>query len=301
VHTLLYAALVAVGFVAPADPPKPPPKPTMPAGQPAEQVAALTKHFDDQWTALRKQMSTAKTEDDREKLAVMIPDPTDYAALLLKIAEDHPKDPAAVDALIWITRNVRGKASGLDAPQAKARAILIRDHILSPKIGPFCASLKLATFDLSAVTLLRQVSKQHPDKAVQAQAMYSLACLLQERSRFAESLRKVDKEMLERFKEAYGTEGVEDVRLSDSKSQYREAEGLFDRLVQDKDFAGATIPRGAKQVKIGDLAASELFEIRHLQPGMPAPEITGTDLDGHAMKLSDFRGKVVLLDFWGHW
>jgi peroxiredoxin len=34
---------------------------------------------------------------------------------------------------------------------------------------------------------------------------------------------------------------------------------------------------------------------------MPAPEITGTDIDGHAMKLSDFRGKVVLLDFWGHW
>jgi len=33
----------------------------------------------------------------------------------------------------------------------------------------------------------------------------------------------------------------------------------------------------------------------------PAPEIRGKDLDGNPMKLSDFRGKVVMLDFWGDW
>jgi cytochrome oxidase Cu insertion factor (SCO1/SenC/PrrC family) len=32
-----------------------------------------------------------------------------------------------------------------------------------------------------------------------------------------------------------------------------------------------------------------------------APEIQGDDVDGQPMKLSDFRGKVVLLDFWGNW
>jgi cytochrome oxidase Cu insertion factor (SCO1/SenC/PrrC family) len=35
--------------------------------------------------------------------------------------------------------------------------------------------------------------------------------------------------------------------------------------------------------------------------GKTAPEITGKDLDGKPMKLSEFRGKVVVLDFWGHW
>ena len=29
-----------------------------------------------------------------------------------------------------------------------------------------------------------------------------------------------------------------------------------------------------------------------------APEIVGTDQDGKEFKLSDFRGKVVMLDFW---
>jgi hypothetical protein len=29
-----------------------------------------------------------------------------------------------------------------------------------------------------------------------------------------------------------------------------------------------------------------------------APEIVGTDQDGKEFKLSDYRGKVVMLDFW---
>ncbi|MBL8842887.1 MAG: hypothetical protein JNL90_15320 [Planctomycetes bacterium] len=35
--------------------------------------------------------------------------------------------------------------------------------------------------------------------------------------------------------------------------------------------------------------------------GTPAQEIAGKDLDGVAFKLSDYKGKVVLLDFWGYW
>jgi len=35
--------------------------------------------------------------------------------------------------------------------------------------------------------------------------------------------------------------------------------------------------------------------------GNVAPDIDGIDLDGEAFKLSDYRGKVVMLDFWGDW
>src|SRR4051812_49285090 len=35
--------------------------------------------------------------------------------------------------------------------------------------------------------------------------------------------------------------------------------------------------------------------------GYAAPEIKGTDLDGQPFKLSDYRGKVVLLSFSGEW
>ncbi len=44
-----------------------------------------------------------------------------------------------------------------------------------------------------------------------------------------------------------------------------------------------------------------LFEIDRLQVGMEVPEIEGEDIDGEEFKLSDYRGKVVFLDFWGDW
>jgi hypothetical protein len=42
-------------------------------------------------------------------------------------------------------------------------------------------------------------------------------------------------------------------------------------------------------------------EAAKLEVGQVAPEINGSDLDGVAFKLSDYRGKVVVLDFWGDW
>jgi len=35
--------------------------------------------------------------------------------------------------------------------------------------------------------------------------------------------------------------------------------------------------------------------------GRPAPDFEAVDLDGKAFKLSDYRGKVVLIDFWATW
>lgn len=45
-----------------------------------------------------------------------------------------------------------------------------------------------------------------------------------------------------------------------------------------------------------DENAKEGFEV-----GNRLPEISGKDTDNKVFKLSDYRGKVVLLDFWGHW
>jgi hypothetical protein len=35
--------------------------------------------------------------------------------------------------------------------------------------------------------------------------------------------------------------------------------------------------------------------------GAIAPDIEGRDIDGKLFKLSDYHGKVIMLDFWGHW
>jgi hypothetical protein len=54
------------------------------------------------------------------------------------------------------------------------------------------------------------------------------------------------------------------------------------------------------QVRKKDIDA-ELRVIRTMRVGKVAPEIKAPDLDGKEFKLSDYRGKVVMIDFWGNW
>jgi peroxiredoxin len=51
----------------------------------------------------------------------------------------------------------------------------------------------------------------------------------------------------------------------------------------------------------GTLADRALFEMRELVVGKPAPDIDGEDAEGQRFKLSDYRGKVVVLTFSGNW
>ena len=65
-----------------------------------------------------------------------------------------------------------------------------------------------------------------------------------------------------------------------------------------KDFTDVADANGEK---IGELATVKLDALRNpILVGKPAPEIEGEDIDGKKFKLSDYRGKVVLLDFWGN-
>ena len=44
-----------------------------------------------------------------------------------------------------------------------------------------------------------------------------------------------------------------------------------------------------------------LNEIRNLQVGKIIPDLQSEDLNGKKVKLSDYRGKVVVLDIWATW
>ena len=62
------------------------------------------------------------------------------------------------------------------------------------------------------------------------------------------------------------------------------------------------------QVQIGGLAtepaqsvAPDSAQSEQTQPQDQAPDFTVYDLDGNAYRLSDFRGKPVILNFWASW
>jgi S1-C subfamily serine protease/peroxiredoxin len=53
--------------------------------------------------------------------------------------------------------------------------------------------------------------------------------------------------------------------------------------------------------ELAELATPMLYKIRFLSQGKKAPEIASADAEDKQFKLSDYRGKVVLLDFFADW
>jgi hypothetical protein len=75
-----------------------------------------------------------------------------------------------------------------------------------------------------------------------------------------------------------------------TEEQKAQATGL---LAEAEALAGDSL--------LGDRIRAPRFEKERLQIGMAAPDIEGEDVDGVRFKLSDYLGKVVVLDFWGFW
>jgi thiol-disulfide isomerase/thioredoxin len=69
--------------------------------------------------------------------------------------------------------------------------------------------------------------------------------------------------------------------------------------VGDTSYEFAVDPHG-RSLTLTPLAEHRPSRVA-LTAGSPAPVFTFTDLDGRARTLSEYRGKVVLLDFWGVW
>ncbi len=57
----------------------------------------------------------------------------------------------------------------------------------------------------------------------------------------------------------------------------------------------------ASKKTLGEVAVGRLDELFNLVVGKLAPKITGVDVDGKKLELSDSKGKVSLLVFWGSW
>jgi thiol-disulfide isomerase/thioredoxin len=91
-------------------------------------------------------------------------------------------------------------------------------------------------------------------------------------------------------------------RLSESarEASLQEARKAFDKVV--KEYPDATSADGT--FRLAEKAKAELAWIANipdLKIGRIAPDVVGEDLDGKPLRLSAYRGKVVVLCFWGTW
>jgi hypothetical protein len=75
------------------------------------------------------------------------------------------------------------------------------------------------------------------------------------------------------------------------------------RLEQLKSFAAImfVLALAVFLVALNPRTKALLGAAPHAALGGVAPEIIGVDADSKPMKLSDYRGKIVMLDFFGNW
>jgi hypothetical protein len=130
--------------------------------------------------------------------------------------------------------------------------------------------------------------------------VYALAKFLKNRSDLITALgvEGPQKQRVEQFlmsQEGYDQAAIARLKATDSAALAKENESLFEKV--GKEFGDVSAGRDT----LGKQAASELNEIRNLGIGRACPEIAGEDIDGKPFKLSDYKGKVVVVDFWGDW
>jgi hypothetical protein len=292
--TILLAALAlgAAAISAPAQTQsKPANRAPAEAGQtPAERLKALQSELNEARNAWMKEYQKAP-EAEREKFVEKNPYPDAKKQIpeAWKVVEADPKDPAAFSALQWIMSESRGGADF-----AKALDAIARDHMSNPHIGDICQNLQYETSE-KAEHFLREVAKG-PDHNNQGIATYSLAKQLVQRASTANYIKKgLEPKQREAFEKSIGAEEFAKLEKLDTKKTNEQAEALFATCAEK--FADIKMNRST----IGELAKAELHEIRDLAIGKTAPEISGEDLEGAPIKLSEYRGKIVVLDFWGNW
>lgn len=184
--------------------------------------------------------------------------------------------------------------------------ILLRDYVESEKIIIPCRMQSVVFFYIQgdeSRKLLCAVLEKNPHRPARGEACLALANQTANRLLRVAAF-KNDPELAKRYERRFGKEAIEPLLKEDLETLRHEAESYYDRVAKEftdvRDLTGAPLGKLAQQ-KREDLHRQMEAYAHPILVGKPAPEIEGNDIEGKTFKLSDYRGKVVLLDYWGHW
>jgi thiol-disulfide isomerase/thioredoxin len=233
-------------------------------------LAKIQKKFNDDEKELLKKLSDAKDAEDTKQVEFLMKELHAFAASdAVELAADGKKEDAGLDAAVYAIK-LLGKYSLNNEDFQKASVIIMDHHINNAKIGP--ALEQMVDAGSMGLSFLQNIGEKTTSKEVQALAFFNTALALdaraasQEGSATDESLAKMRKEALD---------------LIDKALALAPEAKIGDKTLKEASVAGIA------SLKLG--------------VGNEAPDVEGIDLEGNKIKLSSYRGKVVLLDFWATW
>ena len=250
-----------------------------------------------QRVALGKEYEAAKDDDASkaviDKMQLLQSEvESKQAAIGKKIKElvdqTEPGDDA-FEMVRWLMANARGD----EEVQSYALDELVASYLTNEKILAVIPLLGSGTPNVAKQNALEKISEVGATDEIKASALIALA-------EMANSSRDMAKMYADAGEDATKglPEEMADFLKKSAEITDEQIEGLL--LKAAENYAEVKYARST----VGEFVAKRLksFEMqKNLRVGKVAPDIEGPDIDGTSFKLSDYRGKVVMLDFWGHW
>lgn len=273
---------------------------TAPASLPddatARRYALLAREFAASFRDYSGAYKAAKTEADRQGVTNRLrPDAAAFAARFLELAKQDPTAPTSLHAL------ARAASLGGSAVSEEAVDLLRKNWAARPDVKSAILRVGLSA-SLSPATeqFLRGVWTANPDKDARAHAAYALASLLYSLSELR-NLHDRGPSQAVALERQFGKSRVDWLLSRDAGALLRESEELMARI--ESEFAGVKLhlDRPKDTQTLGTLARAWLQMEEEPVVGRPAPPIEGKDLNGQPLRLSDYRGKVVVVVFWAGW
>ncbi len=214
----------------------------------------------------------------------------EFAEKFRALASENGDTEIEATALAWLASN-----SDKDDEKASALATMITNYPDSPAMKEAAGAMVAGKPSQATEDNLRRILENSPHPDVRGAAAFHLVSYL---DRYKSLGEQVD-ELAENPNavQFFGEDGIDYLR--NLKVNDAEIEKLYETIV--KDYSNVVISRMGRETNIGESAKNALFEIKYLSKGCVAPDIEGSDMDGKEFALSDYRGKVVMLDFWGDW
>lgn len=291
-RSLVFIGLVFVGLPSPAA-----------WGQNASEVVAdlndssrsLSKLKSSYASARRRfqeRLAQVKTEQERSAVADdMQRQQQLYSKQFLELAEQTQDPEIGFAALAWVVENdFRGSLETRSALEE-----LAQNHLQNDELTAVCRQLAEG-LPLPEIESFLVAAGESDNREVKGIALYSRALLLRRRAEIV-SLLKLPEDSAQRVaaEKVLGAEVARQLAVLEPQKLNLQSE----RLLQEVADAFDDLP--AHRGSLADVAKADLYEARNLNVGQTAPDIVGADLDGRELKLSDYRGKVVVLSFWGSW